>query len=50
MITEEEAKKLMGRALREPIHRVTLPYSYQLFQALKATDLQEYSFGIWPKD
>lgn len=35
VVKGEEAKRLMERALSESIHRVTLPFSYLLFQALK---------------
>lgn len=49
MVEGEEAKHLLERALTEPIHRVTLPFSYLLIQALKKTDLQHHIFELWDR-
>lgn len=48
-VTGEEARDLMERTLREPIHRVTLPFSYNLFQALKETGLHHHIFKQWDR-
>jgi len=48
-VTGEEARKLMERTLQEPLHRVTLPFSYLLIQALKKTDLYDQAFEIWDR-
>lgn len=48
-IEGEQARNLMERALREPIHRVTLPFSYLLFQALKKTGLHQHIFRQWDR-
>jgi alpha-L-rhamnosidase len=48
-VTGDEARQLMERTLREPIHRVTLPFSYQLIQALKKTGLQHLTFEVWDR-
>ncbi|WP_373232348.1 family 78 glycoside hydrolase catalytic domain [Cohnella sp.] len=45
----EEARQLMERTLREPIHLVTLPFSFLLFQALKKTGLHHQAFGLWDR-
>ncbi|MEK5163522.1 alpha-L-rhamnosidase C-terminal domain-containing protein [Paenibacillus sp. FSL R5-0527] len=49
VVNGEEAKSLLERALREPIHRVTLPFSYLLFQALKQTGLHDQAFQLWDR-
>nr|WP_253957879.1 alpha-L-rhamnosidase C-terminal domain-containing protein [Metabacillus halosaccharovorans] len=45
----EEAKLLMERTLQEPMHRVTLPFSYLLIQALKKTGLHSRIFDLWDR-
>lgn len=48
-IKGDQAKELLLRALDIPMHRVTLPYSFLLMQALKQTGLQEKLFGLWDR-
>ncbi|MEK3669668.1 family 78 glycoside hydrolase catalytic domain [Paenibacillus sp. FSL R10-2771] len=48
-ITGADARGLLQRALREPIHRVTLPFTYLLMQALKQVGLHEELFGLWDR-
>ncbi|RCW43477.1 alpha-L-rhamnosidase C-terminal domain-containing protein [Paenibacillus prosopidis] len=48
-VTGEEARQLLERAMEEPIHRVTLPFSYLLMQALKKTGLQHRTFDMWDR-
>lgn len=48
-VSGEEAKRLMERTLTEPMHRVTLPFSYLLIQALKKTGLQHRIFEVWDR-
>jgi alpha-L-rhamnosidase len=49
VIKGEEAKRLMERTLVESTHRVTLPFSYLLFQALKKVGMQAESFQLWDR-
>ncbi|MEK3850251.1 MULTISPECIES: family 78 glycoside hydrolase catalytic domain [Paenibacillus] len=49
VVKGEEAKRLMERALSESIHRVTLPFSYLLFQALKKVGMQSEIFQLWDR-
>ncbi|MGO4532375.1 family 78 glycoside hydrolase catalytic domain [Paenibacillus sp. 2TAF8] len=48
-IEGEEARRLMERTLEEQIHRVTLPFSYLMIQALKKVGLQHKIFGLWDR-
>lgn len=48
-VSGEEARQLLERTLVEPMHRVTLPFAYLLFQALKQAGLQNRIFGLWDR-
>jgi hypothetical protein len=48
-IEGEEARRLMERTLDEPIHQVTLPFSYLMIQALKKVVLQHRIFEMWDR-
>ncbi|WP_167330796.1 alpha-L-rhamnosidase C-terminal domain-containing protein [Paenibacillus sonchi] len=48
-VSGEEARLLLERTLAEPMHRVTLPFAYLLFQALKQTGLQHRTFELWDR-
>ncbi|MBO9598762.1 MAG: family 78 glycoside hydrolase catalytic domain, partial [Cohnella sp.] len=49
VVTGEEAKRLMERTMVESINRVTLPFSYLLFQALKKVGMQSETFRLWDR-
>lgn len=49
MVTGKEAYSLLERALDEDIHRVTLPFSYLLFQAMKKIGMHDKWFEQWDR-
>jgi alpha-L-rhamnosidase len=49
VVTGEDARQLLERAIEETIHRVTLPFSYLLMQALKIAGLHPRLFEMWDR-